>query len=434
MSGAPATRWRDAHLHIYAHAEQTSCVRMHDCDSVSDCLRRMAERARDTAPGGWVKGALARVAGWPEGRFPTRGELDDAVGGRPAFVRSFDLHACAASGAALRLAGITRDTPDPVGGVIERDGRGEPTGLLIESASALLRAAIPPASEADQRDAVRLALADLRARGFCEVHDMHAQPWLGPTIARLIDEGDEAACAVRVWLYAPLDQLEGAWASSSAWERPGLRLAGGKIFLDGTLNSRTAWLLSRYEEPIEGRPSGEGLFTDDALDAAIRRADDRGFPLAMHAIGDRAVRQGLDAIGRVRPRSPGWRIEHCQFVHEEDAPRFGALGVIASPQPCHLLADVEALRRFTPHLMARAYPLRDIVDGVRAAGRAPEELVWFGSDTPVVEPSVEDNVQAAVQRRRRGAEIGDAVAPGQALTEAEARACMAAPGAGGAAR
>lgn len=421
----PARRWRDAHLHLYAHGEQAMCVRLDDCPSLEACLRRLAGSAPETPPGGWVKAALARPAAWPERRFPTAREIDGAVGDRPAFVRSFDLHACAASSAALRLAGIDRHTPDPLGGRIERDARGEPTGVLIETASWLLRSAIPERSEDERREIVRGAIHDLYARGFGEVHDMLAQPWLGPTIASLIDEGDGATNAMRFLLYAPLEEIEAAWAASSAWERGNLRLGGGKVFLDGTLNSRTAWLLSGYAEPAhENSPRGAPLFTDDALDAAIRRADDRGFPLAMHAIGDGAVRQGLDALERVRPRSPGWRIEHCQFVHEADAPRFGRLGVIASPQPCHLLADVEALERFTPHLLGRAFPLRDLLDGARAAGRDPAELVWIGSDTPVVRPSVEDNVQASVERRRAGEAPGRAIGPDQAITRAEAEACM----------
>lgn len=417
-------RWRDAHLHLFAHGEQASCVRLHDCTSVEECLDRLAARASETSPDGWVKAALARPAAWRERRFPTRTEIDSAVGGRPAIVRSFDLHAAAASSEALCLAGIDRATPDPPGGLIERDAHGEPTGTLLESAAALVRGALPDPSNEERVETIRLALRDLRARGFVEVHDMLAQPWLGHALARLIDEGEEAACAMRIALYVPLDQLEGAWAASSAWERPGLWLGGGKVFLDGTLNSRTAWLLSDYAEPAPGMPRGASLFTDDALAAAIRRADDRGYPLAMHAIGDGAVRQALDALERARPRSPGWRIEHCQFVHEEDAPRFGRLGVIASVQPCHLLTDVEALERFTPGLLGRAFPLREIAEGVTSAGRGLADLVWFGSDTPVVEPRVEDNVQAASARRRRSDAQQRAIGPAQALTEAEALACM----------
>ena len=422
------SRLRDAHVHLYAYGLELSCVGMASCASAEECLHRIAAAAEGRAPGEWIACTGARVEGWREARWPTAREIDDAAGGRLCFVRSFDLHAVAAGAAALRLAGVEAATPDPAGpgkeGVIARDASGDPTGLLLEGACELLWRAMPQPTPQEFKERVRAALRDFRRRGFVEVHDMLSQRLLGPSIAALIDEGDEAALGVRVWLYPALDDVAWTLEHEESFARDTLRLAGGKIFLDGTLNSRTAWMLAPYPEPLPGLPHGKAMHGEEAIEAAVRRCDALGLPLAMHAIGDAAVRAGLGAIERASPDTAGFRIEHCQFVDEADVPRFADLGVIASLQPCHLLPDIEALRRRTPHRMGRAFPLRDLLDAARAAGLEPQDAVWFGSDAPVVEPDPADNAQAAAHRRRGGMPAEDAIAPEQAITEAEAWACM----------
>ncbi len=415
--------FRDAHLHLYAHGEQVTCVPLADCASLDECLQRLARRAEQLPPAEWVRAAGARVEAWPERRFPTAREIDKAVGNRPAFVRSFDLHACALSSELLARTGINRDTPDPQGGRILRDEQRHPTGVLLEAAAFLVRPAIPAPSPDERKETVRAALRDLLSHNIVEAHDMLAQPWLGPTLAQLIDERDHAASTIRFRLYAPLDDLEQFAADAPNWQRDNLTLDGGKIFLDGTLNSRTAYLLEPFTDPLPNLPRGERLFTDAALDAAIRRADSLNLPLAMHAIGDAAVRYALDAIERTSPRTRAFRIEHAQFIHEADIPRFPQLNVIASPQPCHLLCDVEALQRLTPHLIHRAFPLRDLLDAEADAGHAPGATVWFGSDTPVVPPAPADNLQAAIHRRRHDAPPALALAPEQAITTDQFLAC-----------
>lgn len=422
------SRLRDAHVHLYAYGLELSCVGMATCASAEECLQRIAAASHGKGPQEWIACTAARVEGWREARWPTAREIDAAAGGRPCFVRSFDLHAVAAGAAALRLAGIGPATPDPVGagkeGVIVRDAAGAPTGLLLEGACELLWRAMPQPTPEEFKERVRAALRDFRRRGFAEVHDMWSQRLLGPSIAALIDEGEEAALAVRVWLYPVLEDVEWTLEHEEAFARDTLRLAGGKIFLDGTLNSRTAWMLGPYPEPLPGLPNGKAMHSPEGIEAAVRRCDALGLPLAMHAIGDAAVRAGLDAIERVSPDTAGFRIEHCQFVEESDVPRFADLGVIASVQPCHLLPDIEALRRRTPHRIDRAFPLRDLVDAALAAGLQPQDAVWFGSDAPVVEPEPADNAQAAAHRRRGGMPAEGAIAPEQAITEAEAWACM----------
>ncbi len=423
---APFRGLRDAHLHLAEHGEALSCADLSSCTSREDALERVAAAAQRTPDAQWIKAIRARVNGWREPTWPSARELHDAAGGRPCVMRSFDHHALVASSAVLEAASISAHTPDPEGGVIDRRD-GAPTGLLLERACNLVWAVMPEPSLDERREHLRLALADLARHGFVEAHDMLSPAWMGPLLAELAATGDAGANAVRVWLYPKLEEAEAILEDAEAWSRDTVRLAGAKIFLDGTLNSRTAWMLEPYPNPVAGHPRGVSLYDPAALDAALSRCDILGLPAAIHAIGDGAVRAALDSIERVSPTALGFRIEHCQFVDEADIPRFAALGVVASLQPCHLLADIEALRTITPHRAHRAFPLRDLIDSVRAAGYTPEELVWLGSDTPVVSPDPLDNLQAAVERRRTGAPRDQAVAPEQAITRDEALACMASP-------
>lgn len=401
--------FRDAHVHIHAHGYELSCVNLSDCGSLEECLRRVAASAAGKGADEWVECVCARPEGWRERRWPKKDELHGASGGRPCVVRSFDHHSLCASARALAIAGIARETPAPDGGVIVRDAGGEPTGVLLESACRPVWEAVPKPSFERRVEQVALALADFRARGFVEVHDMLAEAWLGDAITALVERGDEHALAMTVWLYALPERLDAVIEASAKWDPRRVRVAGGKLFLDGTINSRTAWILHEFREGIPEHPRGVAMMTRAQIVDAIRFCDARGLGIAMHAIGDAAVREGLDALAEAGPsmlRRGGdepWRaarIEHCEFVDEKDVDRFAAMHVVCSPQPCHLLPDVEALNRYLPHRIDRLLPLGELVDSASRRGRDPAELIWLGSDAPIVPPSVEDNVTAATQRRR----------------------------------
>ena len=407
---------RDAHLHIGAYGESLEAVDLADCGSAEDALARIAESAASVPSEGWVTAIRARPEGWSEPRWPSHAELARAAGGRPAVIRSFDIHSRVASTDALRLAGIDRATPDPPGGRIDRDAHGQPTGLLLEAAAFLLDSAVPAVTHEQLVRRVKLAADDLAARGFVEVHDM----WTDRPLARAVRALDAAGeLPLRVGL-APLHETMACCLADEAFapsER--VRTVGIKVFTDGTLNSRTAHMLEPYAEPDPAHPRGMPLMSADEIAAAVRDADNAGLPLIAHAIGDAAVRTCLDAITAAAPSTPGQRIEHAQFVDPADTPRFAAMGIIASVQPCPLLPDVEALRRLVPHRLERAFPLRELVDAARDAGRDPAELVWMGSDAPVVPPCPGDNEQAAVRRCRPGTEP---IALEQAITADECRA------------
>jgi predicted amidohydrolase YtcJ len=232
-------------------------------------------------------------------------------------------------------------------------------------------------------------------------------------------------------MYAPVVEVQALHEQSRQWTSDRVRLAGGKVFADGTLNSRTAWMIEPYADPLPGMERGKVITPPAELRAAMELVGRLDLGLAVHAIGDAAVRAVLDsweATGGSKTRRGGaagvggLRIEHAELIDAADVPRFAALGVVASVQPCHLLADIEVLRRALPHRLDRLLPLRELID----AGCEPGRGLIFGSDAPIVRPHPEDSIQAAVHRRRNGMRLDEAIAPEQAIAESEAWACFGA--------
>ena len=420
MPPAPPRNFREAHAHLHSLGESLELVSLADCRDVAHCLGRIAAAAANPCDtdDGWLRFSSARVQAWAEQRWPTLDELDATTGDRPCVIMSFDHHAAAANSAALAAAGLAPgQRVAPAGEVIADPRTGRPTGLLLEYAAYRVWEASPAPTPARQQARVAAALSHLAVLGYEEVHDLHSQPWLGPLLHTMEAAGQ---LNLRATLYPPFAALAQVAADRASWESGNIRLGGGKVFADGTLNSRTACMLHRYAEPMPNLPRGQAMHSPMALDAMVQQADAHGLPLAFHAIGDCAVRMVLDTIENNRPRTGGYRVEHAEIIDRTDVPRFAKLGVIASVQPCHLLADVEALARFVPHRLDRVLPLRELID----SGCKPGELLWFGSDVPIVDADPADSIRAAVDRRRHGAAPGDAIAPEQAITQAEAWSCF----------
>lgn len=410
------TGLREGHCHLLQLGRSLTMADLSACRSAEDMLERLSEHARPLAPDAWVLAHGARPESWDDPRWPAIDRLDRAAGGRPLCAWCFDYHALCASSAALAHAGIGPGSRFEHGR-IALDDAGSPTGLLLEHAALALWNSVPEPGVGERAGLVRAACAHLRDLGYAEAHDMKAQPWLGQTLHDLDRAGD---LPVRVRLYALLDDLDPLHATRPAWETDRVTLGGGKIFTDGTLNSRTALMLRPYADAPPDRPCGMAMMSPDEIADAVRRVDALGLPLAAHAIGDGAVRNVLDAIERVRPRTPAFRVEHAELIDARDVPRFAALGVIASVQPCHLLADVEALGRAVPDRLDRVLPVRDLL----ASGLQPGQGVVFGSDVPIVRAEPGDSVRAAVHRRRAGDPPEQAVSPDQAIDEATAWACF----------
>lgn len=411
---------RDAHLHLYAYGRSLEFLDLSGCSGGAEMLDLVADAAaRVRARAGTLLIAdKARPEAWDPPGWPTPGAIDRVTEGMLFCAWCFDYHALLANAPALALAGLGHASPDPEGGLIGRDAEGGLTGVLYERAAAMLWESLPDPDLTRAGAVLARAIEALRGHSLAEVHDLKAQPWLGPELARLDDEGRLEGFRVELW---PLvEDLDAVFATRGRWEREGLRLAGAKIFVDGTLNSRTAWMLHDYADGRGDQPRGLPMMSPAEIRVAVERCDASGLPLAAHAIGDGAVRAVLDAIETVRPATPGFRIEHAELVDGADVPRFARLGVICSVQPCHLLYDIEALRRGVPGRLDRVLPLRSLID----AGCRPGELMMFGSDTPIVRPDPGDSILAAVARRRAEMPAGEAIAPSEAITPDEAEACF----------
>ena len=402
------------------------------CASIADALDRVAARAAAMAGGpkdAWLQVHSARPEGWSERHWMSRAELDRITGARPTLVMSFDHHAVFANSAALAAAGITRSTPDPVGGVIERVASGpeagEPTGLLLEAAAFSTWAVAPDPPQSQREEQILAALDHLAALGFGEMHDLASPRWLGPLLSKL---ERERRLQMRIGLYALLEDIEPMAADRHAWESPVLRLLGGKVFTDGTLNSRTAWVLERYAQSPPDLTHGKPLMTPRQITDAAEKCLRLNLGLAMHAIGDGAVRACLDGIASIpsslrlaASSSLPLRIEHAELIAPTDIPRFAELGVVASVQPCHLLADIEALRRAVPGQLDRVMPWKSLL----RSGLVPGETLLFGSDVPIVRANAEDSVQAAVARRRPEMPEREAIRMSESIDETTAWACFA---------
>ncbi|HEU4407166.1 MAG TPA: amidohydrolase [Polyangiaceae bacterium] len=367
----------DAHAHVIGLGLRLDEADLRGCATADECAARAA--AHRGGRGGWALGG-----GWDQNRFPDkalphRRALDAALPDRPAWFERVDGHAGWANSAALKAANVTRATPDPPGGRILRDAKGEPTGVLVDTAMALVERAVPPPDEAAREQAIERAQALALSKGLTEVHDMGLSADEVATFRRLEREG---RLKLRVVGYASgRGEAERAalFARRPDPPRPGavFRLGGIKLYADGALGSYGAALL----EPYADQPELRGLVLTDpsALEDAARKALASGWQLAVHAIGDRANRTVLDAFERAgcrRERDVRFRIEHAQIVDPADLPRFAALGVLASVQPTHATSDMPwAPTRLGPKRLAGAYPYRSLLAG---GARLPA-----GSDAPV---------------------------------------------------
>ena len=374
----------DSHIHLEGLADRNLTLDLTGTRSLDVALERIRRWAARLPKDGWVIGSGWYNDAWPDPSFPSRQRLDEASGGRPAFLRRKDGHSAWVSTAALKLAGIGQSTGEPPGGVIDRDRAGNPSGILRETAMQLVSATVPPANEADLDRAMDRALAALARFGLTSVHSMDSARGFG-SLQRLHARG---RLPLRVTYNLPLADLHHAERIGvrSGWGDAWLRVWGVKAFLDGSLGSRTA-------EMLEG--SGTARLTQPDLVDMVGRCARAELNVCLHAIGDGAVRRALDALEPHRRAWRFWRprIEHAQCVDPKDMKRFARIGVIASMQPIHAVADRELADRCWPTVTDRAYAWGALErTGARLA---------FGSDAPVETADPLLGIDAATSWRRR---------------------------------
>jgi predicted amidohydrolase YtcJ len=374
----------DSHVHLEGLADDHLTLDIGGTASLDEALERVRAWAQKLPPEGWVVGAGWYNDPWSNPAFPTRRHLDTAAGGRPVYLVRKDGHSAWVSSAALELAGIGTATDDSAGGVIDRDGRRQPTGILRETAMHAVSALLPRAADADFDAGMVKALAGLAELGVTSVHAMDTARGFA-SLQRLHSAG---RLPIRVTYNLPLADLHHAerLGVRSGWGDEWLRIWGVKAFLDGSLGSRTA-------EMLDG--SGTSRLPQAELVDMIDRCARAELNVCLHAIGDGAVRRALDALARKRDAWRYWRprIEHAQCVHPKDVPRFAKIGVIASMQPIHAVADRELVDRYWSQVATQSYAWGPLAQ----AGA----MLAFGSDAPVETADPLQGIDAATTWRRR---------------------------------
>lgn len=405
----------DAHLHFMSYGLALKQIDLAQIPTLDEALARVAARAQTTPPGRWLVGWGWDHSLWEGGAFPTRQDLDRVAPHHPAFLRRKCGHVGWANSRALEMAGITAETPDPPCGKIERDpATGQPTGILFEDAAMdLVGGLVKKPSVEEAVDAIKVAMAKAHKQGLVGVHVME-----GATAFRAFQRLRSAGeLELRVLMQIPEDNLDAAIQAGlrSGFGDERLRIGAVKIFSDGALGARTAHMI----EPFEGEPDNYGIAVADAdhLRQVVGKASRAGIAVFIHAIGDRANREVLDAIEASRQAGEGLhlrhRIEHVQILHPDDVPRLAKLGIIASMQPIHATQDMLLADALWGARCAGAYAFRSLLDTGAALA--------FGSDAPVEDLNVLKGIHAAVTRRRADGSPGpDGWYPEQRLTVAEA--------------
>jgi predicted amidohydrolase YtcJ len=383
----------DAHIHLEMYAVSLAMI---DCEvsSRTEVIRRVAEKARTTPPGTWIRGHGWNQNLWPEG-FGTTKELDAVAPDHPVYLTAKSLHAGWANSAALLQAGVTASTADPRDGQIVRNEKGKPTGILLEAAMGLIEKVIPSLTVNELIGLLRPTQENLWKFGVTGVHDFDQARCF--SALQFLDQAGELR--LRVVKSIPHHLLSEAIALGlrSGFGSDFLRIGSVKLFADGALGPHTAAMLQPYEED----PTNSGiLFLDsEQVYEYGRQAVQGGISMSIHAIGDRANHEVLDAYTQLRgfeieKKLPPLRhrIEHVQVLHPSDFDRLAALDIIASVQPIHATSDMYMADRYWGKRSVGAYAFRTLLDqGTRLV---------FGSDAPVESPNPFLGIHAALARRR----------------------------------
>jgi hypothetical protein len=409
--------FNDAHVHFITGGMQLDSVQLTDTTSKEEFARRIGERAKITPKGEWILNGDWDETKWDPPLLPTKELIDPFTPDTPVFVSRHDGHMVLANSVALRLAGITAQTPDPPGGVIVRDAQGNPTGALKDAAMDLAARAIPPLSHNQRLHAAQRAMQYALSLGLTSVQNMNPDYADIAVYNEMLNRGQ-----LKIRIYgAPLitgvgDQVK--IGIRHAFGGPFLRIGAVKAFADGSLGSRTAY----FFEPYTDDPNSRGLLSDEMHPISLMRdrmmkADAAGLQICTHAIGDQAISTILDLYSEIvqahGEEDRRFRIEHAQHMAAKDFDRFAKLHVIASVQPYQAIDDGRwAETRIGHDRASRTYAFRTFLDhGVRLA---------FGTDWDVVPLDPIQTIYAAVTRATLDGKNPNGWFPEQKLTVAEA--------------
>jgi predicted amidohydrolase YtcJ len=403
----------DAHAHLLGGGLSLEELRLDDAFDFAALSARISGWARAHPDARWVTGEGWTYAAFADG-LPTRAQLDALVPDRPAWLGSYDGHTGWANSAALRLAEITRSTPDPPGGAIVRDEQGEATGVLKESAQQLVERLVPKKLPHELERALRRGIEQAAAWGLTGLH----QAGIGEDELELLARALEAAPKLRVYAALRMERAPTPEALARQDElrrrfaRPRLRIGAVKGFVDGVVEANTAAMF----DPYPGGGTGLPRLGQEELDRAVAAYDAAGYQVMLHAIGDRAVDMALTAFERAArangTRHRRHRVEHLEVARAADLPRFKALGVVASTQATFPYPNANHLGVYVPALgperarRALAFKAIDDAGAVQA----------FGSDWPVFSADVLRGIATVVTRTTREGTPAGGWEPSQRLS------------------
>jgi predicted amidohydrolase YtcJ len=417
--------FNDAHVHFYMGGDGITSVQLHEALSPEEFRKRIAEFARVRSKGEWILNGNWDHEQWTPARLPTHQLIDDVTSENPVFVNRSDGHMCLANALAMKLAGIDKNTKDVPGGVIVRDADGNPTGIFKDAAKSLIEHVQPHPSMEQILSAIKAAQAYATENGVTSVQDMGVFTAQGVNTMADVIRGYQilekrGELRVRVSTHLPLvDWKRLASAGIMAdFGSEKLQMGALKSFADGSLGSTTAWFYEPYSDAptTSGIPSPE-LLHPEKMYAEMRDADQAGLQIAVHAIGDRAIRTILDMFEKLEMENGALerrlRIEHAQHLSPADIPRFAKLHVVASMQPYHAIDDGRwADKRIGPERVKTTYAFRSLLD----AGA----VLAFGSDWFVAPMNPLAGIYAAVTRRTLDGKNPNGWMPLQKISVAEA--------------
>ncbi|MFN1834514.1 amidohydrolase [Balneola sp. MJW-20] len=369
----------DAHGHVMGLGIQELQVNLAGIQTLDETLNKVKEYAEANPDLEWIQGRGWNQTLWEENEFPTAADLDRVVDDRPVWLTRVDGHAAWGNTKAMELAGISKDTPDPQGGKVIRDGSGEATGVFVDAAESYVNSIIPPATDAENDLALEKALEQMARVGITSVHDAGAGVATWERYKRFADQGK-----MTTRIYAMISGAGGTFDSLSAngpvesYADDRLALRSVKLYSDGALGSRGAAMI----EPYSDDPGNRGLLfaSQEEMNAMVLKTASAGFQTNVHAIGDRGNRVVLNAFENARnelgDQNLRHRIEHAQIVSLEDIPRFADLDLIASMQPTHATSDKNmAEDRVGPQRILGGYAWQKFLE--------QGTVVAAGSDFPV---------------------------------------------------
>lgn len=406
----------DAHAHMEGLGAALMNLDLGDAASPEEIGERVAARIQSLPPGGWLRGRGWDQNRWKSRQFPTRKILDAVAPDVPVYLTRIDGHAVWVNSRALEIAGISASTPDPEGGRIVRDGRGEPTGVFVDNAIDILGSHLPVPSEEERTRAVERAVQECLKAGLTEVHDMGVDLQGIDIYRKLIQQGK---FPFRV--YAAID---GAGATWQFYRQHGPESGNGrltvravKLYADGALGSRGAALIEPYADDPGNR--GLTLLSSEEIKRVSLDALNLGFQVCVHAIGDRANHIVLNVFEDVLRPLPDhgltarFRVEHAQVLEAADIPRFQRLNVLPAMQPTHCTSDMPwAADRLGPSRLGGAYAWRALIDS--------GSIIPAGSDFPVESPNPLWGFYAAITRQDHAGRPDGGWFPEQCMTREEA--------------